>query len=60
MVRRRQRAEPARQHGYPLFRLLDERLCKVIAHNLCVLTASIYEHGIEADFWTQPPVAEAG
>jgi len=30
---------------------VNELLCKVIAHNLCVLVASIYELGIETEFW---------
>lgn len=30
---------------------VNEVLCKVLAHNLCVLTASIYELGITPTFW---------
>jgi len=30
---------------------VNEVLCKVLAHNLCVLVQSIYELGIEATFW---------
>lgn len=29
----------------------NELLCKLLAHNLCVLAQSIYELGIEATFW---------
>lgn len=29
----------------------NEVLCKVIAHNLCVLVMSLYELGIHAEFW---------
>lgn len=31
----------------------NEVLCKVLAHNLCVLIQSQYELGIEATFWAQ-------
>jgi transposase len=30
---------------------INEALCKVLAHNLCVLIQSIYELGIEPTFW---------
>jgi len=30
---------------------LNEALCKVLCHNLCVLVQSIYELGIEPKFW---------
>ena len=30
---------------------INEVLCKVICHNLCVLVQSIYELGIEPTFW---------
>ena len=30
---------------------VNEALCKVLAHNICVLIASIYELGIEPTFW---------
>jgi transposase len=29
----------------------NEVLCKVLAHNLCVLVASMYELGVAAEFW---------
>jgi hypothetical protein len=29
---------------------INELLCKVLCHNLCVLIQSMYELGIEADF----------
>lgn len=30
---------------------LNEVLCKVLAHNLCCLVQSMYELGIEPEFW---------
>jgi hypothetical protein len=32
---------------------VNEVLCKVLCHNLCVLVGSIYELGIEPTFWTE-------
>ena len=32
---------------------INEALCKVLAHNLCVLIQSIYELGIEPTFWEE-------
>lgn len=32
--------------------MVNEVLCKVLCHNLCVLVQSAYELGIEATFWT--------
>lgn len=32
---------------------VNEILCKIVAHNLCVLVQSFYELGIEATFWTK-------
>jgi transposase len=38
---------------------MNEILCKVIAHNLCVLIACIYELGLESPtFSTMPQIAE--
>jgi len=37
---------------------VNEVLCKVICHNLCVLVQSIYELGIEPTFWAELPVAQ--
>jgi hypothetical protein len=31
---------------------VNEVLCKVLCHNICVLIQSIYELGIEPNFWT--------
>lgn len=31
---------------------VNEALCKVLCHNLCCLIQSIYEMGIEPEFWT--------
>ena len=36
---------------------VNEVLCKVLAHNLCVLIQSIYELGIAPTFWADSPVA---
>jgi transposase len=30
---------------------VNEVLCKILCHNLCVLVQSVYELGIEAKFW---------
>lgn len=37
---------------------MNEVLCKVLCHNLCVLIGSIYELGIAPTFWAEPPVAQ--
>ena len=37
---------------------MNEVLCKVVCHNLCVLVQSIYELGIEPTFWAETPVAQ--
>lgn len=37
---------------------INEILCKVICHNLCVLVQSIYELGIEPTFWADSAVAQ--
>jgi hypothetical protein len=31
--------------------MVNEALCKVLCHNICVLVQSHYELGIEATFW---------
>ncbi len=36
---------------------VNEVLCKILCHNLCVLVQSIYELGIEAKFWHKDSVA---
>lgn len=33
---------------------INEALCKVVCHNLCVLIQAIYELAITPKFWTQP------
>jgi transposase len=37
---------------------MNEVLCKVICHNLCVLVQSIYELGIAPTFWAEMSVAQ--
>jgi transposase len=37
---------------------MNEVLCKVLCHNLCVLIQSIYELGIEPTFWAGEPAAQ--
>lgn len=37
---------------------VNEALCMVLCHNLCVLVQSIYELGIEPDFWTETSSSE--
>ena len=37
---------------------MNEVLCKVICHNLCVLVGSIYELGIAPTFWAELPVTQ--
>ena len=38
---------------------INEVLCKILAHNICVLIQSLYELGIESIFCTEtPPVAQ--
>jgi transposase len=37
---------------------MNEVLCKVVCHNLCVLVQSIYELGIAPTFWAESPVAQ--
>lgn len=32
---------------------INEALCKVLAHNICVLIQSMYEFGVKPDFWKQ-------
>ena len=37
---------------------VNELLCKVLCHNLCVLVGAIYELGIEPAFWAESSVAQ--
>jgi transposase len=37
---------------------INEVLCKVICHNLCVLVQSIYELGIDPVFWAETSDAQ--
>ena len=37
---------------------VNELLCKVLAHNICILIQSIYELGVEPTFWAEPSVAQ--
>jgi hypothetical protein len=37
---------------------MNEVLCKVICHNLCVVVKYIHELGIEANFWAESRVAQ--
>lgn len=37
---------------------VNEVLCKILCHNICVLIQSIYELGLEPTFWAELPVAQ--
>ncbi len=37
---------------------VNELLCKVLCHNLCVLIQALYELGIEPAFWAESPDAQ--
>lgn len=37
---------------------INELLCKVLCHNLCVLVQAIYELGIEPNFWADTGAAQ--
>ena len=39
---------------------INELLCKVLAHNICVLIQSVYELGIEPTFWESDRTPLAG
>jgi len=39
--------------------MVNETLCKVLAHNLCVLIQEQCELGIETEFWAEKPIAPA-
>ncbi len=36
---------------------VNEVLCEVLCHNVCVLVGSMYELGIEPVFWTEAATA---
>lgn len=38
--------------------LVNEALCKILCHNLCVLIQEQHELGIEAVFWKETPKAD--
>jgi transposase len=38
--------------------MVNELLCKVLCHNICVVIQSIYELGIEPTFWAEIPLAQ--
>jgi hypothetical protein len=37
---------------------INEALCKVLCHNICVVIHAIYELGIEPTFWEEPTFCE--
>jgi transposase len=37
---------------------INEALCKVLCHNICCVIQSIYELGLEANFWAESLVAQ--
>ena len=39
--------------------MVNETLCKVLCHNLCVLIQEQHKLGIEAVFWKDTPVIQA-
>jgi hypothetical protein len=38
--------------------MANEVLCKVLCHNICCLTQSLYELGIEPTFWAKDASAQ--
>ena len=38
--------------------MVNELLCKVLCHNICVVIQSVYELGIEPKFWAESPFAQ--
>ncbi len=38
--------------------MVNELLCKVLCHNICVVIQSIYELGVEPTFWAETPFAQ--
>ena len=38
--------------------MVNEVLCKLVCHNLCVLIQETHELGIEAEFWKPNPAVE--
>jgi hypothetical protein len=39
---------------------VNEALCKVLCHNVCVVVQSMYELGIEATFWPDEAAVALG
>ena len=37
--------------------MMNEVLCKIVCHNICVLIQEMYGLGIEPEFWSKTPVA---
>ncbi len=37
--------------------IVNESLCKVLCHNICVVISSMYELGIEPSFWAESALA---
>ena len=38
--------------------MVNELLCKVLCHNICVVIQSVYELGVEPNFWAESPFAQ--
>lgn len=38
--------------------MVNELLCKILCHNICVVIQSMYELGIEPTFWAETPFAQ--
>jgi hypothetical protein len=37
--------------------MVNELLCKVLCHNICVVIQSMFELGVEPTFWAETPFA---